>query len=445
MFDTALTLGFPLLWQQWVRVVDGFVSTIRESLLAFSLFSVITLLLLYKAIYIGTTGLSGGVWALYGLIATTYLITRIPYSYLYTDAHDERFDLDEYPGVSIVIAAKNEHGGIYRTIQTCIESTYPGPIQCLAIDDGSTDGTSAEMERARTTFGDRVEVIVFPENKGKREAMTRGIKDARHEIIVFVDSDSFVAPDALRHIVEHFMQDRRIGAVSGNTKVENVGANMLTRMQSIQYAISFDIYKASESIYRSVTCCPGCFSAYRRAAIQPLVEEWRTHRFFGSRATFGDDRGLTNFVLKQWDVVYCQKALATTSVPETFSVYWRQQLRWKKSWIREGLYASTFMWKTRPLLASFAFYTDFTFPIIGPLLAAFVLFQSIQRQDPYLFIFFMCGFLLLGVVFSLFARVNHRAPHWLYMPYVSLMFVFVFIWQMPFALATLKDTAWGTR
>ena len=216
-------------------------------------------------------------------------------------------------------------------------------------------------------------------------------------------------------------------------------------MQSIQYAVSFDIYKASESVHQSVTCCPGCFSAYRKIAVQPLAHAWKEHKFLGTKSTFGDDRGLTNFVLQGWDIVYCEKAKATTVVPEKFSVYWRQQLRWKKSWIREGIFAGTFMWKKRHPLASFAFYTNFSFPILGPILAGSVLVKSIVTHNPMLFVIFMSGFLLLGLVFALFVRVYNGIKTWMYMPLFSILFVSVFIWQMPWALLTLRKTHWGTR
>jgi hyaluronan synthase len=216
-------------------------------------------------------------------------------------------------------------------------------------------------------------------------------------------------------------------------------------MQSIQYAISFDIYKAGESVHRSVTCCPGCFSAYRAVAVKPLVEAWKGQKFLGSTGTFGDDRGLTNFVLKSWDIVYCERAKATTTVPEKFRIYWRQQLRWKKSWIREGVLAGFFMWKKRHPLASFAFYVHFTFPILGPLLAGFVLAHSITTQNPLLFVVFICGFMLIGMMFALFVRTYFDAENWMYMPFFSLMFVCVLIWQMPYALLTLRKTHWGTR
>ncbi len=405
----------------------------------------ITGLILYKVVFIMNMSLPPSFWTFYGLIATTFLISRIPYAYLHKDDHRKIYADSQYPDVSIVIPAKNEESGILRTITTCVQSRYPGKIECIVIDDGSTDGTSKEVLKARTLYGDRVKLITFSEHQGKREAMATGIHKALYDIIVFVDSDSFLTPDAIRHITEHFLADKRIGGVSGNTKAKNANTNLLTKMQSIQYAISFDIYKASESVHHSVTCCPGCFSAYRKAAIQPLAHEWKEHKFLGTKSTFGDDRGLTNFVLKGWKIVYCEKARAATIVPEKFTTYWNQQLRWKKSWIREGVFASTFMWKNRHPFASLAFYIHFSFPVLGPILAGIVLFNSIQTGNPLLFVTFMFGFLLLGMVFALFARVYLDAEYWMYMPLFSLLFISALIWQMPYALLTLKKTHWGTR
>ncbi len=384
-------------------------------------------------------------WTLYGLITTLFLITRIPYAYLHKDEHNKIYNDSVYPNVSIVIAAKNEEVGIYKTIKSCIESNYPGNIECIVIDDGSTDGTKDEIKKAVKFYDNKVKLVSFPENKGKREAMAAGINQSEYEIIVFVDSDSFLSKNAIKHISEHFIENKNIGAVSGNTRVENIDKNLLTKMQSIQYSVSFDIYKASESVHHAVTCCPGCFSAYRKTAIKPLVQAWKEHKFLGSKSTFGDDRGLTNFVLQNWKIIYCEKAQATTIVPEKFRIYWKQQLRWKKSWIREGLFASTFMWKKTHPLASLAFYINFSFPIIGPILVALVLIHSINTKNPMIFIIFIFGFILLGLVFSLFVKVHNNSKYWMYMPIFSLLFVSCFIWQMPWALITLRQTHWGTR
>lgn len=418
----------------------------KESLLFLSLIALLTGLILYKVVFIANMPLTPSFWTIYGLIATTFLVSRIPYSYLHKDDHSKVYDEKGYPTVTVVIAAKNEEDGIYKTIKTCVESHYPSHIECIVIDDGSTDNTSEEVLRTQKELGDKdIKLIKFEENKGKREAMTTGIQESKNEIIVFVDSDSFLAPTSMRHLVEHFLADPKVGAVSGNTKAHNANKNLLTKMQSIQYAVSFDIYKASESVHSAVTCCPGCFSAYRKDALKPLINAWKEHTFMGKKNTYGDDRALTNYVLRDWEIVYCQKALATTIVPESFKTYIKQQLRWKKSWIKEGLFAATFMWKKTHPLASAAFYISFSFPIIGPILAGLVLWKSMAEKNPLLFLIFISGFILLGMVYALFARVYYKAENWYVMPLFSLLFICFFIWQMPYALFTLRNTGWGTR
>lgn len=407
-------------------------------------FLVLTGLILYKVLLIANLAFLSSVWTAYGLIATIFLVSRIPYAYLHRDDHTNVYTDAEYPTVSIIIAAKNEEAGITRTIETCLASEYPSAIEVIVIDDGSTDNTNEAVSAVVDRYPTRVKLITFAVNQGKREAMAVGIHESQHDLLVFVDSDSFLKPNAVRHVAEHFMADQRIGAVAGNTKVENADVNVLTKMQSIQYAVSFDIYKASESVHQSVTCCPGCFSAYRASAVRPLAREWKNQRFLGIKATFGDDRALTNFILKNWDIVYCPSAQATTVVPEKFRVYWKQQLRWKKSWVREGLFAGLFMWKRHPM-ASFAFYTNYSFPFVGPILTGFVLVQSVVTQNPALFLIFITGFMLLGLMFALFARIYLHAKYWYYMPVFSILFVSVFMWQMPYAILTLQKTHWGTR
>lgn len=405
----------------------------------------VTGLLLYKIIIVSNLPSVPTFWTIYGVIITVFLVSRIPYAYMYKDEHENIYSKKSYPSVSIIIAVKNEEDGIYRTIETCLNSDYKGSVECIVVNDGSTDNTQNEIIRAQEFYSRKIRSIVFPVNKGKREAMAAGIKIAKNEIIVFVDSDSFLSRNALMHITEHFMEDLNVGAVSGNTKVENLEVNLLTKMQSIQYAISFDLYKSGQGVHSAVNCCPGCFSAYRKSSILPIINDWRNKKFLGKKGTFGDDRSLTNFVLKKWKVAYCRSAIATTVVPENFNKYFKQQLRWKKSWVREGLIASTFMWKVTHPFASLAFYINFTFPILGPILAATILYKSVVSNNPMLFIVFIIGIITLGLVFSLFVRLHVNADKWKYVPLVSFLFITVFMWQMPYALFTLNKTHWGTR
>ena len=105
--------------------------------------------------------------------------------------------------------------------------------------------------------------------------MAAGIRATTAEVIVFVDSDSSVEPDALKLLVQP-LADPRVGAVCGHADVLNVRESWITRMQAVRYFVAFRVVKAAESVFGAVTCCSGCFSAYRREAILPRLEWWES-------------------------------------------------------------------------------------------------------------------------------------------------------------------------
>src|SRR5205807_9054111 len=137
----------------------------------------------------------------------------------------------------------------------------------------------------------------------KQEAMDPGARRGHGEILLYVDSDSFLRHDGVRKIVQGFA-DPEVAAVSGHTDVANARTNMLTRMQDVRYYVAFRVMKAAESVFGAVTCCPGCFSAYRRTCVLEILEPWLKQHFLGVQATFGDDRSLTNFLLRKYKVIY---------------------------------------------------------------------------------------------------------------------------------------------
>ena len=108
--------------------------------------------------------------------------------------------------------------------------------------------------------------------KAAQVRASSGLGDRSAEILAFVDSDSVLEPDALRQLV-HGFRDRRVGAVCGHADVLNTSDSWLTRMQAVRYYVAFRVIKAAESVFDCVTCCSGCFAAYRRAAVLPHLEE----------------------------------------------------------------------------------------------------------------------------------------------------------------------------
>ena len=96
----------------------------------------------------------------------------------------------------------------------------------------------------------------------------------------------------------------------------NLHDTWLTKMQAVRYFVAFKVVKAAESLFSAVTCCSGCFSAYRREAVMPHLEWWENQTFLGVESTFGDDRSLTNCVLRDWKVRYESQAVSHTIVPD---------------------------------------------------------------------------------------------------------------------------------
>jgi len=100
--------------------------------------------------------------------------------------------------------------------------------------------------------------------------MAEGALKATGEILVYVDSDSYVEPEGVYRIVQPFLE-KKIGAVSGHILAVEEDDNFISKMEAARYYVSHRIMKAAESVFGAVTCCPGAFSAYRRSAVMRVL------------------------------------------------------------------------------------------------------------------------------------------------------------------------------
>ncbi|CAI8897515.1 glycosyltransferase [Methylocaldum szegediense] len=376
----------------------------------------------------------------YSIAVALFIFSRFVLSVFYKPPKSA----DISPTVSIVITAYNEEEAIYRTVECCYAIDYPADkFEVIVVDDGSTDGTLREVRLAQERWP-QLTLVAFERNRGKREAMAAGARAATGEILVYVDSDSFIRRDGIKKIVQGFV-DPTVAAVAGHTEVANVAKNGLTRMQQARYYVAFRVMKAAESIFGTVTCCPGCFSAYRRECVMEVLDRWLNQRFLGVRATFGDDRSLTNMLLRKYRIIYSSDAVATTIVPERHRKFLKQQLRWKKSWFRETLIAATFMWK-KPPIAAVAFYAQFLFPIVAPILILrMCVWLPIVNDDFISPIVYLFGTVMIGMMFSAYYLFWKSDRNWIYGLYFTLYYMIFLIWQMPYAIATQRNNGWGTR
>ena len=349
------------------------------------------------------------------------------------------------PDVTFVIPCKNEEKVIAYTIANCFRVDYPKEkIEVIAINDGSTD-KSGKIMKAMTKIFKNLTVIDWEENRGKKYAMAEGFRRAKGEIVIQLDSDSFVDRATFKKIVEPF-QNPEIGAVSVHTDPRNAGRNFLTKMQAAYYFMSFRVLKAAESTFLTVFCCSGCASAYRKSFVLPVLDDWLKETFMGLPVTWGDDRALTSRILKSgYRTIYSSKAKAETIVPETLSQLVKQQVRWKKSWLVNAIYNARFIWKTQPFVA----FTYF-FPLIGvtylsPVMAGRALFYLpfVKGVFPY---YHIVGILLLAAIFLAYYRfVAPDNKYWIYYFPWALFNLFFLSFLTIYALIRINDRRWGTR
>jgi hyaluronan synthase len=272
--------------------------------------------------------------------------------------------------------------------------------------------------------------------------MAAGAYEATGEIILYVDSDSFLHRDAIRRMVSGF-KDPEVGAVCGHARVHNANKNMLTKMQEVRYYTAFRVVKASESLFSAVTCCSGCLAAYRREYVMTFLDQWLDQTFLGAPATFGDDRSMTNNMLRRYKVLYHSEAVCETIVPESMKTFLRQQIRWKKSWIRESLRAWKFMWRKHPATA-FPFYFGTIFPLVAPLVVSNALVLPLLGLGNFSLLY-VYGAVLMTILYGLVYLGKHRNGLWVYGILFSIFYMAVLVWLTYYALFTLRKNHWGTR
>lgn len=385
---------------------------------------------------------------LYSIIASTFLLTKYAFAFFYkADSADENYT----PGVTIIVPCFNEETWIRQTIINAMDQYYPQEkLEVIVVDDCSTDRSAEVIKdtineivtQEGPTVASRIRYLLQPVNKGKRDALALGAQYAKHELLVFVDSDSFLNPYAIINLVQPF-KDEKMGGVAGRTDVANTYTNSLTKMQSVRYYIAFRVMKAAEGIFDTVSCLSGPLSCYRKDLVLKYSDEWLNQTFLGQRATFGDDRAMTNLILRHHRTGYQDTSICYTIVPNDYDVFLRQQMRWKRSWLRESLIAAGFMWRKEPF-AALSFYMGLLVPIIAPFIVCYNLIYVplIHRVFPTTF---LLGMVSMAVLMSACQSLLRRSTTWLYGIWFCIYYEMVLLWQMPIAWFTFWKSTWGTR
>ena len=362
-----------------------------------------------------------------------------------TETFEKSYPLFKEP-FSVVIPVYNENE---KDLKECIKSVYlaRGEKEIIIVDDGSTKEETINFLKKLEKNIKLIENLKCPikifyleKNMGKRSAHKKGFLNARYDIIAVVDSDTLVREDSFINLLKPF-NNREVGATTGDIRPINENENLTTKVQGAKYWTGLNIDRKSQSYWGIVTCCSGALSAYRKELVIKHLEEYINQTFLGEKCNSGDDRYLTNLILKDWKVKYAEDAIAYTRVPNTFKKWTKQSLRWKRSFIRESFICLRNSAGKKNLL-----FFETLLNLVLP-----ILFVGIRIAFVISIILYPI-FILLTLPVMIFATLVRNAPMFFESPkrifysfVYAIYYNFIFYWLYFVALFTFKNTKWLTR
>jgi undecaprenyl-phosphate 4-deoxy-4-formamido-L-arabinose transferase len=167
------------------------------------------------------------------------------------------------PDVSIVVTLFNEAGSVeelYRRAVAAID-TDPWTFELIFVDDGSTDGTFAVLERLHDA-DPRVRAVRFKRNFGQHPAMHAGLVRARGDIVVTMDGDLQNSPEDIPRLVEAVEAGNDVASGRRRARKDPFGRTLPSRMIN-------GMLRRFTGVEISDFGC--AFNGYRRSAVEPML------------------------------------------------------------------------------------------------------------------------------------------------------------------------------
>jgi poly-beta-1,6-N-acetyl-D-glucosamine synthase len=222
-------------------------------------------------------------------------------------------------GPTVIVPAYNEAASVAATVRSLLGQTSP-VAEVLVVDDCSTDGTG-DVARAA---GARV--VRPPRNTGsKAGAQSFALAFVESELVLAVDADTTLAPDAVERLTAAFA-DPAVAAACGFVLPRHV-QTVWERGRYLEYVFAFTFYKPVQDHYGVPLISSGCFSMYRTAVL-------RAHGGWSGR-TMAEDMDLTwSFHQCGHAVRFVPEAVCYPIEPHDFRFMSCQLRRWSHGFVQ---------------------------------------------------------------------------------------------------------------
>ncbi len=221
------------------------------------------------------------------------------------------------PTMSLIVPAYNEGHNIEKTLDSLKGLEYPeGKLEIIVVDDGSTDST-LELARKKAKEFRNMKVLT-KKNSGKASALNFGMSKSRGKYVAVVDADTLLAKDALINSVRYF-DDDSVGAVTSHVLCSRRD-RFWERMQNLELMmISFS--RKLEEYANIIWVTPGPLSVYRKDILEKIGG-------FDEKILVEDVEVAWKLNKNGYKVRMALDAFSYSLYPSSFSVWWKQRLRW---------------------------------------------------------------------------------------------------------------------
>ena len=268
------------------------------------------------------------------------------------------------PLVSIVVPARNEALTIVESVQALLALDYEAR-EIVIVNDGSSDDTlevlrrrfnllpaplafaqplqTAPVRGVYRSIDDSTLVVIDKESGGcKADASNAGINVASGALVLVIDADTVLEPDALSRAALPFLEDPVTVAVGGYVGIANgcrieggrvvdvaIPRSWLARFQIIEYMRSFLLFRIACASRNAVTIISGAFGLFRRDAAIEVGGFDRT--------AIGEDMDLTLRLQRFYRsrnqpsrIAFVPLPLCWTQAPEDLASLRSQRCRWRR-------------------------------------------------------------------------------------------------------------------
>ncbi len=228
------------------------------------------------------------------------------------------------PKVTVIVPCFNEESNVRRVIHHLAHLGYAN-YDIIAVNDGSKDGTGAILNELAGEIP-RLTVIHHSKNEGKAIGLTTAATVSDAPYLMCIDGDSLLGRDAIEWMLEHFISDPNVGAVTGNPRIRT-RTSLLGRMQVGEFSSIVGLIKRTQQVYGRIFTVSGVITMFRKSALADVG--------FWSSDMLTEDIDITwKLQCREWRVAYEPHALSWILMPETLTGLYHQRLRWAKGGIQ---------------------------------------------------------------------------------------------------------------